>query len=735
MTDALIEAASRLKEAICDDPFAILGPHVVGGTCEVRAFLPGAQTVSLCDHKGEHLATAAEVAPGFFVAVQCAGVSESDYQLCVNWPGGRSTFDDAYRFGLVLGDLDMHLLVEGNHKNLDEVLGAIPTQMDGVSGVRFAVWAPNAKRVSIIGDFNSWDGRRLPMRLRHACGVWELFVPHLQEGALYKFEVLGKDGRLLPQKSDPLGRESEVRPATASRVVDGERVKEVREAALQSDLSEATAGWPGSSYSEPMCIYEVHLGSWRRVVEEGNRFLSYDELADTLIPYAVEMGFTHLELLPIAEHPFDGSWGYQPVGLYAPTSRFGSPISFAKFVHRAHQSGLGVILDWVPGHFPTDPHGLGEFDGTHLYEHADPRLGLHPDWDTYIYNFGRREVQNFLIANALFWLRRFRVDALRVDAVASMLYLDYGRPDGQWLANRYGGRENLEAVEFLKRFNEEVFTACPKATTIAEESTAWPGVSKPTYEGGLGFGYKWNMGWMHDTLEYMKLNPVHRRWSHSLMTFAMVYAYSEHFVLPLSHDEVVHGKGSLLNKMPGDHWQQFANLRAYLGFMYGHPGRKLLFMGAELAQRREWNHDQSLDWDVLGQPDHRGVQNLVKDLNLFYRDTRALHAHDDDPKGFLWAVFDDALQSVFAFVRFGDDGEAVLVLSNLTPVPRFNYRIGVPYSGCWRERINTDAACYGGSNLGNWGGVESESVPSHGQSQSLRITLPPLATLFLVLQH
>lgn len=735
MTEALIAAATRLSEAACNDPFSILGPHLVGGTCEVRVFLPGAQAVSLCDHRGTHLATAAELAPGFFVAVQCAGVSESDYQIHVTWPEGRSVFDDAYRFGLILGDVDIHLLVEGNHRNLDEVLGAIPTEVDGVSGVRFAVWAPNAQRVSVIGDFNAWDGRRLPMRLRHACGVWELFVPHLSSGSLYKFEVLGRDGRLLPQKADPLGRSAEVRPATASRVVNIDRVKEASELPLLAGSIDDYPGWPGNSYGEPMCIYEVHLGSWKRVIEEGNRFLTYDELADTLIPYAVEMGFTHLELLPVAEHPFDGSWGYQPVGIYAPTSRFGSPSMFANFVRRAHQSGLGVILDWVPGHFPTDPHGLGEFDGTHLYEHADPRMGLHPDWNTYIYNFGRREVQNFLIANALFWLRRFRVDALRVDAVASMLYLNYGRSDGQWLPNRYGGRENLEAVEFLKRFNEEVFTMVPAATTIAEESTAWPGVSKPTYDGGLGFGYKWNMGWMHDTLEYMRRDPIHRPWHHSLMTFAMVYAYSEHFVLPLSHDEVVHGKGSLLGKMPGDHWQQFANLRAYLGFMYGHPGRKLLFMGAELAQRREWNHDQSLDWDVLDLPEHRGIQNLVRDLNLFYRSTPALHTRDDDPRGFLWSVPDDTLQSVLAFVRRDGSGGAVLVISNFTPVPRFNYRIGVPHAGHWYERINSDAACYGGSNLGNWGGVESEAVPSHGQDQSLRITLPPLATVFLVFQR
>ncbi|MGH8161636.1 MAG: 1,4-alpha-glucan branching protein GlgB, partial [Gammaproteobacteria bacterium] len=488
-----------------------------------------------------------------------------------------------------------------------------------------------------------------------------------------------------------------------------------------------------STYDRPVSIYEVHLGSWRRVPEQGMRSLSYDELAEQLVDYATGMGFTHIELLPITEHPFDGSWGYQPLGLYAPTSRFGTPDAFARFVERAHRAGLGVIADWVPAHFPNDAHGLGYFDGTHLYEHSDPRQGFHPDWNTLIYNYGRREVANFLIGNALFWLGQYRLDALRVDAVASMLYLDYSRKPGQWLPNRYGGRENLEAIEFVKRLNELVFTTAPGATTIAEESTDWPGVSRPLYAGGLGFGYKWNMGWMHDTLAYMRENPVHRRWHHNEMTFGLLYAFSENFILPLSHDEVVHGKGSLIAKMPGDFWQQFANLRAYYGFMWGHPGKKLLFMGGEFAQWNEWNHDTSLEWHLLEYAPHQGVQNLVRDLNRLYRELPALHRRDCEGAGFSWVVVDDADQSVFAFLRYGGGDDApVLVVANFTPVPRYGYRVGVPRAGRWREALNSDAAGYGGSNLGNSGGVTAEAIPAHGHAQSLALTLPPLATLILV---
>ncbi|MGA7965509.1 MAG: 1,4-alpha-glucan branching protein GlgB [Gammaproteobacteria bacterium] len=722
--DALARAAAALAIGDCTDPFAVLGPHAVGGGLQVRVFQPRAEAVTLLDRAGRTLATAGEHWPGFFFADLPR--NRKNYRIKVAWPDSDSVFDDVYRFGLVLGDMDVHLLAEGTHRETWRALGAHARTMDGVAGTAFAVWAPNARRVSVVGDFNGWDGRRLPMRLRHACGVWELFVPQVHEGALYKYEIRGPHGELLPQKADPVALAAEHRPHTASRVFDLGHIKIDDEAWLER--RNAT-----ESYQAPVSIYEVHLGSWRRKPEAGNSVLSYDELGDQLVAYAKDMGFTHIELMPVTEHPFDGSWGYQPLGLYAPTSRFGTPDGFARFVESAHAAGLGVIADWVPAHFPGDAHGLGLFDGTHLYEHGDPRLGFHPDWNTLIYNFGRREVANFLIGNALFWLKQYHLDALRVDAVASMLYLDYSRKAGEWLPNRYGGRENLEAVDFIKRVNELVFSEVPGATTAAEESTAWPGVSRPIYAGGLGFGYKWNMGWMHDTLEYMREDSVYRRWNHGRITFALYYAFSENFILPLSHDEVVHGKGSLIGKMPGDDWQRFANLRAYFGFMWGHPGKKLLFMGGEFAQRREWNHDASLDWHLLDELPHRGVQNLVRDLNRSYGEWPALHRLDCEPAGFEWIVADDAEQSVFAFLRRGQENDPpVLVVSNFTPVPRHNYRIGVPRNGHWRELINTDAAVYGGSNLGNAGGVETEPRACHGQDQSISLTLPPLSTLFLV---
>ena len=724
MSADLAAAAAALAAGDCADPFAVLGPHAVDGVTEVRVFQPGARAVMLVDPRGRELAPAEEAHPGLFTARPPAQAEA--YRVRTIWPDGESLFDDAYRFGLVLGELDVYLLAEGTHRELHKCLGAHPRVVDGVSGTAFAVWAPNARRVSVVGDFNAWDGRRLPMRLRHACGVWELFVPQVEEGALYKYEIRDARGNLLPLKADPLGFYAERSPATASRVFDLGKVH-VEDRDWDDRRARANA------YDSPIAIYEVHLGSWRRVPESGARPLDYDELARDLVGYAKDMGFTHLEFLPVTEHPFDGSWGYQPLGLYAPTSRFGAPDGFARLVQSAHAQGLGVICDWVPAHFPSDPHGLGLFDGTHLYEHADPRQGFHPDWNTLIYNFGRREVVNFLIGNGLFWLDRYRIDALRVDAVASMLYLDYSRSAGEWVPNRYGGRENLEAIAFLRRLNELAFGESPGATTIAEESTAWPGVSRPVYAGGLGFGYKWNMGWMHDTLEYMRHEPVHRRWHHHQMTFGLHYAFSENFILPLSHDEVVHGKGSLLAKMPGDAWQRFANLRAYYGFMYGHPGKKLLFMGAEFAQWREWNHDASLDWHLLGEAAHQGVQNLVRDLNRCYREFPALHRKDCSADGFQWVVGDDADQSVFAFLRRGGTHDApLLVVSNFTPVPRHGYRIGVPRGGLWREALNTDAAVYAGSNLGNAGGVAAQPVAAHGHGQSLVLTLPPLATVFLV---
>ncbi len=724
MSDGLAEAARALAAGDCADPFAVLGPHARDGATEVRVYQPGARSVALTDPRGRDIGTATECFPGLFVLTLPAGTPNYRVRTC--WPVGDSLFDDAYRFGLVLGELDLYLLAEGTHRELHRCLGAQLRVMDGVSGTSFAVWAPNAGRVSVVGDFNGWDGRRLPMRLRHACGVWELFVPQVGEGAVYKYEIRDRRGNLLPLKADPVAFAAERPPATASRVFDLGRIP------LSDD------GWSerrqsANAYDSPIAIYEVHLGSWRRVPEAGARPLTYDELAVELVDYAKEMHFTHLELLPITEHPFDGSWGYQPLGLYAPTSRFGAPDGFARFVEHAHAEGLGVICDWVPAHFPNDAHGLGLFDGTHLYEHADPHQGMHPDWNTLVYNFGRREVTNFLIGNALFWLHQYAIDALRVDAVASMLYLDYSRRPGEWVPNRYGGRENLEAIDFIRRLNELVFSEESGSTTVAEESTAWPGVSRPIYAGGLGFGYKWNMGWMHDTLEYMRHEPIHRRWHHHEMTFGLHYAFSENFVLPLSHDEVVHGKGSLIGKMPGDTWQRFANLRAYYGFMYGHPGKKLLFMGGEFAQWREWNHDASLDWHLLGESAHRGVQNLIRDMNQRYCETPALHRRDCRTDGFEWVVGDDVDQSVFAFLRFGESTDSpVLVVSNFTPAPRHGYRLGVPRAGMWREMLNTDAAAYGGSNVGNAGGVQAQPVAAHGQGYSLVLTLPPLSTLFLM---
>jgi 1,4-alpha-glucan branching enzyme len=615
---------------------------------------------------------------------------------------------------------------EGSHKRLWERLGAHLIEHQGVWGVHFAVWAPNARRVSVVGDFNQWDGRRYPMRLHPGNGVWEIFLPGLTEGAVYKYEILGAHNALLPLKADPYGFGAELRPKNASvvRKVD---------AFPWSDTGWRSARKAKHAIDAPISIYEVHLGSWRR--GEGNRFLSYDELADQLIPYVQQMGFTHIELLPITEYPFDGSWGYQPIGLFAATARHGEPAAFARFVDRCHAAGIGVLLDWVAGHFPTDEHGLGRFDGTALYEHADPRQGFHQDWNTLIYNYGRPEVANYLHANALFWLDAYHLDGLRVDAVASMLYLDYSRKEGEWVPNRYGGRENLEAISFLKRANELAYGADDTIVTVAEESTAWPAVSRPTYAGGLGFGYKWNMGWMHDTLVYMSKDPVHRRWHHHQMTFGLLYAFTENFVLPLSHDEVVHGKGTILSRMPGDAWQKFANLRAYYAFMWGHPGKKLLFMGQEFGQGSEWDAENSLDWHLLDIGWHKGVQTLIGDLNRLYRDEPALHQLDCDGGGFEWLEANDAETSVLAWLRKGKPGSApVLVICNFTPTPRDGYRLGLPAAGRWREILNTDAQIYGGSGLGNLGMIATEEVASHGRMYSAKLTLPPLATVWFRLE-
>ncbi|HEX3430882.1 MAG TPA: 1,4-alpha-glucan branching protein GlgB [Rhizomicrobium sp.] len=730
MNDAIMapgdrSAAEALRQGELADPFSWLGPHeTVHGTV-VRAFLPGASSVDVFARDGGEWL-------GRLQPLENSGVfagpisRNAPYLMKIAWRDSVQETEDPYAFGPILGDMDLFLFAEGTHWNLPDRFGASTDLIDGVPGVRFAVWAPNARRLSVVGDFNDWDGRRHPMRVRHSAGVWEIFIPRLGAGERYKYEIVGPDGTLLPLKSDPLARTTERPPATASVVA-----------------KPWTFRWTDSDWmdqrparqipSAPISVYEVHPASWLRPKGDSLGTLDWLALAEHLIPYASDLGFTHIEFLPIMEHPFGGSWGYQPLSQFAPSARFGAPEEFAHFVDAAHRAGLGVILDWVPGHFPTDPHGLARFDGTPLYEHADPREGFHRDWNTYIYNLGRREVQGFLIASALYWLNRFHVDGLRVDAVASLLYRDYSRPTGEWIPNKYGGRENLEAIEFLKRLNSIVAERAPGTITIAEESTAWPGVSAPTHEGGLGFSYKWNMGWMHDTLAYLSENPVHRRWHHDRLTFGLLYAFSEHFVLPLSHDEVVHGKGSLYGRVPGDNWQKLATLRAYFAFMWTHPGKKLLFMGGEFAQIREWNHDGEIDWGLLLDPAHAGVQRLVGALNRLYRSEPALHATDSESSGFQWIVGNDASNSVYVYERRAADAAPIVVIVNMTPVPRHGYRIGVPRDGFWRERVNTDSELYGGSNLGNAGGSYAAPIQAHGRAHSLELTLPPLATL--VLKH
>ena len=724
-----------LRQGRHPDPFAVLGLHRdASGQAWVRALMPGALSVAvIAASGGQPLATLPQVhADGLWEGPVALSEGAAAYRLQVRWADGAlQTLDDPYRFGPLLGEMDAWLLAEGTHLRPFEVLGATPRTHEGVAGTGFAVWAPNALRVSVVGDFNHWDGRRHPMRLRRECGVWELFIPGLASGARYKYELLGPQGEWLPQKADPMARAAELRPATASVV-----------APMPAPVAPSSERQAANALGAPISIYEVHLGSWRRKPEDGNRWLHWDELAASLVPYARDLGFSHIELMPISEHPFDGSWGYQPLGLYAPTARFSGPSAdathagdaagFKRFVEAAHRAGLGVILDWVPAHFPADAHGLGKFDGTHLYEYADPREGYHPDWNTLICNLGRTEVRNFLIGNALYWLERFGIDGLRVDAVASMLYRDYSRKAGEWIPNVHGGRENLEAISFLKRLNEVVGAERPQAITLAEESTAFPAVSRPTFAGGLGFHYKWNMGWMHDTLAYMARDPIYRSHHQNELSFGLVYAFNENFVLPLSHDEVVHGKGSLIDKMPGDDWQQFANLRAYYGFMWGHPGKKLLFMGCEFAQRREWNHDASLDWHLLEHAPHAGVQRLVRDLNALQRQLPALHQRDFTPDGFEWISHEDSRHSVLVFVRHGEAGSApVLVVCNFTPQAHAGWRVGVPRAGQWVERLNTDSAFYGGSNVGQpLGAAGSEAISANGRPQSININLPPLGCVF-----
>ncbi len=718
MSDRIEEGAARaIAEGRHGDPFAVLGPHRRGKSWTVTAFVPGADRLEVLPATGKPVACDAEPVPGLFTATLPKRVP---YRLRASGGGVTWEFHDPFAFGPVLGEMDEYLFSEGTHKRLWQVLGAHCITHEGVDGVHFAVWAPNAERVSVVGDFNIWDGRRHPMRRRGATGVWEIFIPGLGEGATYKYEIRGPGGALLPLKADPVGFGSEHPPANASVV---RRITGKWDDAAWMDRRAAL-----QNVDAPISVYEVHLGSWKRA--PGDRMLSYLELADQLVGYAADMGFTHLELLPVSEYPFDGSWGYQPVGLYAPTIRHGTPPEFAAFVDAAHRRGLGVILDWVPGHFPTDAHGLGRFDGTALYEHADPREGFHQDWNTLIYNYGRTEVRNFLVSNALYWLEEFHVDGLRVDAVASMLYRDYSRKSGEWVPNRDGGRENYEAIAMLRAMNVAVYGEVPGIMTVAEESTAFPGVSRPVNHGGLGFGFKWNMGWMNDTLAYMARDPIHRRYHHHQMTFGLHYAWSENYILPISHDEVVHGKGSMLARMPGDAWQKFANLRAYYGFMWGHPGKKLLFMGQEFAQGREWNHNQSLDWHQCDLPEHRGVQALVRDLNRLYRDTPALHVNDTRPEGFQWIESNDAEASVYSWVRKGRAGDPpVVCVVNLTPVER-QYRLGLPVAGRWEEILNTDATTYGGAGKGNAGGVSTEPQGWHGQAQSALVTLPALSAIW-----
>jgi 1,4-alpha-glucan branching enzyme len=708
--------AMAVIEGRHSDPFHYLGPHVENGQAVLRVFLADASAVTaIWSDGGESL----------LEQVHPSGLYQGDrpatlrtYRLRARFGDVIVELDDAYRFTPVLSDVDLHLLGEGTHLRLFDKLGAHQTVLDGVPGVAFSVWAPNARRVSVVGDFNAWDGRRHAMRVR-GNGFWEIFVPAVNEGDKYKFEILGSQGELLALKSDPVAFGAELRPGTASIVVDSGSIRQPCAAPANCNALDV-----------PISIYEMHLGSWRRRPNEENRWLTYRELADELPAYIRAMNFTHVEFLPVTEHPFDASWGYQPTGFFAPTSRYGSPGDFALLVDACHRAGLAVILDWVPGHFPDDPHGLGCFDGTALYEHFDPRQSRHLDWGTLIFNHGRTEVANFLIASALFWLKRYGIDGLRVDAVASMLYLDYSRPKDEWIPNQYGGRENLHAAAFLKRFNTETYGQCPNATTIAEESTTWPLVSRPVQQGGLGFGYKWNMGWMNDTLSFISKDPIHRKHHHQQISFGLHYAFSENFVLPLSHDEVVHGKRSLLGRMPGDEWRRFANLRTYYGFMFGHPGKKLMFMGNEFGQEAEWRHDHSLDWDLLEKPSYLGVQALVRDLNNLYRTVPALHQLDCDSSGFEWLVVDDADNTVFAWLRKGRSQDArCLVVVNFTPQLHRDYHIPMPADGAWREVLNTDAAIYGGTNVRNADQVRAIKTLA---GPRLRLVVPPLATIFLV---
>ena len=717
-----------LLNATHGDPFSVLGAHLVPeDQLAIRALRPTAKTLTvIVDSTDERFEMTRSRPEGFFEVTIPGGQVLYHFEEAT-WAGQTRTFYDPYEFSALLTDYDLYLLGEGKHLYSYEKLGAHVTEIDGIKGVNFAVWAPSAQRVSVVGEFNDWDARVHPMRLHPGNGVWELFIPGLGEGTVYRYNVFSRYNGYRADKSDPYGFLMEKRPQNASVVCDLSGYKWGDEAWLEARQTQdpLTSAWS---------IYEVHAGSWKR--KEDGAWLTYRELADALVPYVKDMGYTHIELMPIAEHPLDESWGYQVTGYYAATSRYGMPKDFMYFVDQCHQNNIGVILDWVPAHFPKDGYALSFFDGTHLYSHADPRRGEHPDWGTYIFNYGRNEVRNFLISNALFWLREYHIDGLRVDAVSSILYHDFSRKAGEWLPNQHGGRENLEAIGFLHEFNAVVHAEFPGAVTIAEESTSWPMVSRPIYLGGLGFTFKWNMGWMHDTLDYMKLDPIFRRYGHSHVTFSLFYAFSENFVLSLSHDEVVHLKGSLVQKMAGDWWQKFASLRLLLAYQYTHPGKKLNFMGAEIAQWREWSEMRQLDWDLLVYPTHTGIQNWVRDLNRLLRAEPALQQHDFDLAGFQWIEVNDNENSVFAYLRLADDPKDFLVVAlNFTPVVRRGYRIGVPEAGFYKEILNSDSTYYGGSDVGNGGGLQTDAIPYHIYQQSLKLTLPPLGAVVFKLER
>jgi 1,4-alpha-glucan branching enzyme len=727
---------AALVEGRNADPFALVGPHMLSEDGQVavavRVWYPSAVRVLVIPSgpdEGLEPRTAEQVVPGFFNAIFPGQAHPFVYRLkIITSHGLELDIDDPYRFGSLLGDVDLHLLGEGTHYDAYKKLGAHPVTVGGVPGTHFAVWVPNAERVSVVGDFNQWDGRVHPMRFHAVNGIWDFFLPGHHIGQRYKYEIRSKLGGEVFLKTDPYGVFFETPPDTASIVWDA--TSYTWQDAHWMEQRASARGW----FDRPMSIYEVHLGSWDREETNGQRQLTYRELGERLVPYVKEMGFTHIELLPVMEHPFYGSWGYQVIGFFAPTSRYGTPQDFKWFIDECHRQGIGVILDWVPGHFPKDAHGLARFDGSALFEHADPRQGEHQDWGTLVFNYGRNEVRNFLLTNALYWLEEYHADGLRVDAVASLLYLDYSRKEGQWVPNKYGGRENLEAIEFIRQLNTLTHERHPGTITIAEESTAWPAVSRPVHLGGLGFSYKWNMGWMHDTLKYLSTDPYFRPWEHNQLTFSMLYTYNENFILPFSHDEVVYGKRSMLDKMPGDDWQKAANLRMLYGYLFTHPGKKLLFMGGEFGQWWEWNHDFKLSWSSVDMMPHAGIRAIFRDLNRLYRTEPALYEMDYDPAGFQWVVVHDHENSVFVFMRMARNPDDRLVVAlNFTPVPREHYRVGVPVPGRYKELMNSDAAIYGGSNTGNGGAIQTEQVKSHGFAQSLDLILPPLAILILKL--